>query len=421
MNALFKSFAAFPGMVWARLNYPSADVIGNAILTLLVFAESLICIFWIFTLSELGEGYALMAAIPYFYIVISYTSLLIFYRLKRFDYFIFTQLVMLLVMPFFMQWVIGGFEASSGVAIWAILSPVGALMILGTRQSTSWFALFIALAAVSWQLDALFAGNALPIPSHVKNTFFVMNILGTATILYVAMRYFQSQKERVLVALAAEQARSEKLLLNILPESIAERLKAESSNIADRYESVTILFADLVDFTRISSGMPPDELVNLLNQVFSRFDRLTEQYHLEKIKTIGDAYMVVAGAPEPRADHAQAMASLAMEMQSALQEVAESSRKSLNMRIGINSGPVIAGVIGSSKFSYDLWGDTVNVASRMEHHARPGTIQLTESTYQLVRDEFDCESLGCIDVKGKGEIQAYILLEKKSKGACLAV
>jgi adenylate cyclase len=413
MSALLRSFAAFPGLLWARLNYPSANVIGNAILSLLVFAESLICVFWIFTLSNLGEEYAFMAAIPYFYIVISYTSLLIFFRLRRFDYFIFTQLIMLLVMPFFMQWVIGGFDASSGVAIWAILSPVGALMILGTRQSTSWFALFIALAAVSWQLDDLFAANALPIPVHVKHTFFVMNILGTATILYVAMRYFQSQKERVMVALEAEQARSERLLLNILPVTIAERLKADQHNIADRHDEVTILFADLVDFTRISANMPADRLVALLNQVFSRFDQLTEMHGLEKIKTIGDAYMVVSGAPQTRQDHAQAMADLALEMMDVLREVSESAGVSLNMRIGMNSGPVIAGVIGSSKFSYDLWGDTVNVASRMEHLAAPGAILVTAETYQKLKRDFDLESVGKLDVKGKGAIAAYLLLRRK--------
>jgi adenylate cyclase len=412
MSLLHKTFGGFPRQVWGRFSDPSASLISRAILSLLVFAETLICVFWIFTLSSLGEGYAFIATVPYVYIVISYASLLIFYHLKRYDNFIFTQLVMLLVMPFFMQWVIGGFEASSGVAIWAILSPVGALMILGTRQSTPWFALFMALAAVSWQMNSLFANNALPIPSHIKDTFFVINLSGTATILYVVMRYFQSQKERVLKALAIEQARSDKLLLNILPETIASRLKAENISIADSHESVSIMFADLVNFTHISAGMPASELVNLLNQVFSRFDQLAEKYGLEKIKTIGDAYMVVGGVPNARVDHAQAIASMALEMQAALKEVATKNQKELKMRIGINSGPVIAGVIGSSKFSYDLWGDTVNVASRMEHHAMPDTIQVTESTYELLKDDFNFETLGPVNIKGKGEVNAFVLLSK---------
>lgn len=396
-------------MVWGRFNEPPDALLGKTILSLLVLAESLVCVFWIFTLSSLGDGYALMAAIPYFYIIISYTSLLIFYRLKRFEFFTFTQLVMLLVMPFFMQWVIGGFEASSGVAIWAVLSPVGALMILGTRQSTPWFLLFMALTAVSWQLNALFAGNALPIPAHVKALFFGINLSGIATILYVVMRYFQSQKERALQELAIEQGRSDKLLLNILPKSIADRLKASDVRIADSYDEVTIMFADLVDFTQLSAGMPPAQLVDILNQVFSRFDRLAEKYELEKIKTIGDAYMVVGGVPVAREDHAVAIADMALEMQCILRELANANGHDLKMRIGINTGPVVAGVIGSKKFSYDLWGDTVNVASRMEHHGLPDAIQLTESTYRLISDQFSFEDRGVITVKGRGEVKTFLL------------
>ena len=181
---------------WHNISHPTDSSLGKAILTLLVFAESLVCVFWIFTLSGLGEGYALMALVPYVYIIVSYASLLVFYRSKKFEYFTFTQLVMLLVMPFFMQWAIGGYAASSGIAIWAILSPIGALMILGTRQSTSWFVLFAGLAALSWELNDRFVGNSLPIPSHIKDTFFLMNIMGTSCILYAVMRYFQSQKER---------------------------------------------------------------------------------------------------------------------------------------------------------------------------------------------------------------------------------
>ena len=394
---------------WGRFSDPPSSLLGKAILAILVLAETIICVFWIFTLSGLGEGYAFIAAVPYVYIIISYSSLLIFYRLKRIDYFVFVQLIMLLVMPFFMQWVIGGFEASSGVAIWALLSPVGALMILGTRQSTPWFGLFMALAAVSWQLNSIFASNALPIPAHVKDTFFLMNITGTASILYGVMHYFQAQKERVLEALAIEQSRSEKLLLNIMPRSIADRLKANDLLIADSHEAVTIMFADLVDFTHISAGMPPSELVDLLNQVFSKFDELTEKYGLEKIKTIGDAYMVVGGAPVARDDHAIAVARMAIEMQSALAETTKRTGKNLMMRIGINSGPVIAGVIGNTKFSYDLWGDTVNMASRMEHYGLPNVIQVTEPCYMLLKDYFEFEPRGLISVKGKGEVATYIL------------
>ena len=408
-QALIRHANAFGGHFGKATTTP----LGETIITMLMVAETLVCIFWIYILSNLGEGYAFMAAIPYAYFVVSYTSLLIFYHLKRIDYFIFVQLVMLLVMPFFMQWVIGGYEASSGVAIWALLSPVGALMILGTRQSTPWFLLFIGLAGLSWHMNSLFASNALPIPAQIQDTFFLMNITGTASILYGVMHYFQSQKERVMRALEDEQARSEKLLLNIMPQTIADRLKADDLRIADSHDSVTIMFADLVEFTQISSGMAPNDLVNLLNKVFSSFDQLADKHHLEKIKTIGDAYMVVGGVPNARSDHAAAVVNMALEMNDVLAKVSAETGKSLQMRIGINSGPVIAGVIGSSKFSYDLWGDTVNLASRMEQYGLPGMIQTTEATYNLLKNTYVFESRGIIEVKGKGLVKAYFVLSRR--------
>jgi len=394
---------------WHSISHPTDSTLGKAILTLLVFAESLVCIFWIFTLSGLGEGYAMMAVVPYVYIIVSYASLLIFYRSKKFEYFTFTQLVMLLVMPFFMQWAIGGYEASSGIAIWAILSPIGALMILGTRQSTPWLVLFAVLALISWKLNYLFAGNSLPIPKHIKDTFFLMNIMGTACILYGVMRYFQSQKERTLQELALEQGRSEKLLLNILPKSIANRLKDNDMRIADSHESVTVLFADIVGFTKLTASMPPAELVELLSQLFSRFDQLAEQHGLEKIKTIGDGYMVVGGAPTSLEGHASVIARLALEMQQELAAFNTQAGKSLQMRIGISSGAVVAGVIGTSKFAYDIWGDPVNMASRMEQTAPLDGIQVSEATYKLIELDHKLEARGLIQIKGKGEVNTYLL------------
>lgn len=403
------SFGITTREFWHNISHPTDSTLGKAILTILVFAESLVCIFWIYTLSGLGEGYAIMAAVPYIYIVFSYASLLIFYRSKKFEYFTFTQLVMLLVMPFFMQWAIGGYEASSGIAIWAILSPIGALMILGTRQSTPWFILFGLLAGVSWRLNYMFIGNSLPIPAHIKDTFFLMNIMGVACILYAVMRYFQSQKERTLLELSLEQARSEKLLLNILPKSIANRLKDNDMRIADSHEEVTILFADIVGFTKMTASMPPAELVDLLSRLFSRFDGLADQLGLEKIKTIGDGYMVVGGAPVSRDDHATVIAQLALGMQRELVAFNEQTGNSLQMRIGISSGPVVAGVIGTSKFAYDIWGDSVNMASRMEKTSLPGTIQVSEVTYQLLKNHYTLEPRGLIEIKGKGQVNTYLL------------
>jgi adenylate cyclase len=406
-------FAVTTRAFWTSLSRPTDSFLSKAILSILVFAESLVSIFWIYTLSGLGEGYALMALFPYVYIIVSYVSLLIFYRYKKFEYFTFTQLIMLLVMPFFMQWVIGGYEASSGIAIWAILSPIGALMILGTRQSTSWFILFAALAAVSWFLNDQFAGNSLPIPAHIKDAFFLMNIMGTTCILYAVMRYFQSQKERTLQELAIEQIRSEKLLLNVLPQSIANRLKDNDMRIADSHESVTVLFADIAGFTKLTASISPTELVEMLSQLFSRFDQLAEKHGLEKIKTIGDGYMVIGGAPTDLDQHAIIVTKLAIEMFDALADFNQSAGYALQMRIGISTGPVVAGVIGTSKFAYDIWGDPVNMASRMEQTALTNSIQLSAATHALVKNHFSLEMRKQVQVKGKGKVNTYMLRPKQ--------
>jgi len=225
-----------------------------------------------------------------------------------------------------------------------------------------------------------------------------------------------SQLREANQQLVVEQEKSDKLLLNILPESIAHQLKEGESSIADGFAEATILFADLVNFTQLSQKLPPSELVALLNEIFSRFDRLTEKHGLEKIKTIGDAYMVVGGLPNPRPDHAEAIADMALDMQTELLMFCLEKGHQCEIRIGINTGPVIAGVIGTKKFIYDLWGDTVNVASRMESHGIEGEIQVTASTYKRLKHSFMLKRRGTIDVKGKGEMETYFLIgRKKSK------
>ncbi len=213
--------------------------------------------------------------------------------------------------------------------------------------------------------------------------------------------------------LKAERERAERLLLNILPESIAKRLKNEQETIADSFEEVTVLFADLVNFTNLSSQISPTELVGLLNEIFSRFDRLVERYSLEKIKTIGDSYMVVGGLPLPRSDHAEAIAEFALDMQEEIKKFNAEKDQAFSLRIGINTGPVVAGVIGLKKFIYDLWGDAVNTASRMESHGIPGYIQVSSTTYDRLKDKYLLEERGIIHVKGKGEMTTYLLKSRK--------
>jgi len=214
---------------------------------------------------------------------------------------------------------------------------------------------------------------------------------------------------RAETRLAEEKRKSEKLLFNILPEEVAHRLKSNVATIADGFEDATVIFADIVGFTGISERIPPSDLVELLNEVFSMFDDLVDKYGLEKIKTIGDAYMVAAGLPVYSEYHAEAAADFALDMMRTLCGFTDREGKKLRVRVGIHSGPIVAGVIGKKKFAYDLWGDSVNTAARMESHGLPGEIQVTQATYELLKDKFDFEERGIIHIKGKGNMQTYLL------------
>jgi adenylate cyclase len=213
--------------------------------------------------------------------------------------------------------------------------------------------------------------------------------------------------------LEIEQMKTEKLMLNILPRPIAERLKRGEKNISGSYPDVTILFSDLVGFTKMSSKTTATELVKLLNDLFTRFDVRAEALGLEKIKTIGDAYMAVGGLPIPRPDHAALCAEMALGMFEDLKNFNQENNAELNMRIGMNSGPVVAGVIGFTKFSYDLWGNTVNTASRMESTSQHGRVQVSPSTYEALKDNYDFEDAGLMECKGLGEIRTHLLVGKK--------
>jgi adenylate cyclase len=228
------------------------------------------------------------------------------------------------------------------------------------------------------------------------------------------LRVIELQQEKQLLEM--EKEKSERLLLNILPGAIAERLKQGERTIAERYIGVSVLFADLVDFSTLANRTDPEALVSMLNDLFSRFDRLADRYGVEKIKTIGDCYLVVSGLPEPRLDHAQALAEMALEMLKALGDLNRERGTTLSLRIGLNSGPVVAGVIGHKKFTYDLWGATVNLASRMQSSGLPNRVNVSSDTRMLLRDKFQLTQRGTINCKGVGDVQAY-LLDSKNVGA----
>jgi class 3 adenylate cyclase len=370
-------------------------------LTLAAVTVTVLAVFWVGT--YLALGLPVSAAIPFAYQVASVVTLVAFARTKDYRFFRFSQIVLIFLLPFLLQWSLGGYVASSAVSLWALVGVFGALFFYTARQAVPWFAVFVVLTIISGLMDPSLAASAAAIPMGVQVTFFVLNILGVSVTAYLLLQYAVRERDAAL-------ARSDGLLLNVLPRSIAERLKRDPGVIAERYDEVTVLFADVADFTPFAERTSPERLVGVLNEVFSAFDNLTERHALEKIKTIGDAYMVAGGLPELRADHAEAVAALAVDMQSELARVCSALDLGLAIRIGIDSGPVVAGVIGRRKFIYDLWGDTVNTASRMESHGIAGRIQVTEATYRRLRDRYRFEDRGEMEVKGKGRIKTYLLV-----------
>ncbi len=358
------------------------------------------------TIYFLILGPTITVPITYGFTVVVGLALLVFLVTKRFGLLLYPFFLMILWNPIAMQWSLGGFAASGVVMTWSLLAPFCALMFQSTRQAVWWFLAYLGLLAISLAFDDQFRQWATPMSHPISILFFGMNIVGPALAIFLSMMY-------VVNAFQREHARSEALLLNILPAPIAQRLKAGEAVIADEYSEVTVLFADIVGFTELAARTKPQELVNLLNRLFSAFDRLTRRHGLEKIKTIGDAYMVVGGLPVSKSDHATAIAEIALEMHRETARLGQELGEPLGLRIGIDSGPVVAGVIGEQKFAYDLWGDAVNTASRMESHGVENCIQVTESAYERLKDKYVCEERGTIIVKGKGNMKTYFLVEKR--------
>ncbi len=292
---------------------------------------------------------------------------------------------------------LGGYANSGAQLTWGILFTVYAALVLERRWTAALGLFFIAVAIVFGFLeDNLAAGRPAPDPAlsaALYTIVLVCVIVLTAPVFVI-----------ILERLSFERGRSESLLLNVLPREVAAELKERGETTARRFDSISVLFADIVGFTPMSEQMDPEEMVDRLNEVFTVFDALAERHGCEKIRTIGDNYMVASGVPTPREDHAKALAQMALEM------IDYAEDGPLSFRIGINSGPVVAGVIGTKKFQFDVWGDTVNTASRMESHGEPGRIQITEATYTLINDEFICTPRGTIEVKGKGTLNTWWLM-----------
>jgi adenylate cyclase len=305
--------------------------------------------------------------------------------------------------------------SGSGIHLYYIAAAALSVLFFGVER-VKLSAAVVTLGAILFVMaQLLLPFNTTLVPPATLIANFIVSAGVTIAVLFAVVFYAVRAIARAEAAAEREFARSEALLVNILPPAIAARLKqSKESVIADSHAEASILFADMAGFTARAADTLPVKLVLFLNDLFTAFDQLVERYGLEKIKTTGDAYMVVSGVPAPRADHAEALARLALDMRAAVTAIAASSGRALSIRIGISSGPVVAGVVGTKKFFYDVWGDTVNVASRMESTGEPGKIQVSEATHALLADKFNLESRGEIEIKGKGKMRTWFLIEPKA-------
>lgn len=391
--------------------------------TLLIFACGLMgfaAMLWLVIYHAMGIRYS--ATVPLTYLVVSGATLAIYLWNLNFAFFRFAQTSLYLFVPFIMQWSIGSYVTSSGVMLWALLAPIGVMVFQGPKESVPWFFAYLVMTAVSGFFDYYLAYGSEKtsgLPMQTIAVFFVLNFAAMSTIVYLLVVYFVRQKDRLKEALdeqhallQVEQERSERLLLNVLPGHIAERLKRDPTVIADGLADCTVMFADLTDFTRLSEEVPPRDMVAMLNDVFSWFDALAEKYDLEKIKTIGDAYMVAGGLLDHDAKYTEAIVNMALDVRDRIGELKTQSGEPLGIHIGIGSGPVVAGVIGVKKFIYDLWGNAVNYAARLTSEATTGGILVDSTTYRRLRGLYQFEGPEPLIVKGQRQLTAYRLIAR---------
>jgi adenylate cyclase len=383
---------------------------GKALLVLISVLILPVALLWAALYLAFGSP---VGWVPLAYFAVLLAAIAVFSRTRDFGQLLLVGQVAILLAPTLSMVPLGGFLASGGVGLWGILAPLAALVFSDVRSAARWYVAYVVVFLGSGIAGELLGGVSPAVPRWFTSTMLALNVAVGGTIVFTLLAVFARQRRDAVAALRVEQAKAESLLLNILPRSIAERLKVETRTIADQFSSASILFADVVDFTPLSERLPATEVVALLDHLFSHFDVLAERYELEKIKTIGDCYMVAAGVPSSRPDHAQVLALMALDMQAAMRSD-EIGHLGLELRVGINSGPVVAGVIGRKRFLYDLWGDAVNTASRMESHGTSGKIQITRATKELLADEFVCEPRGTIPIKGKGEIEAWYLVDRRA-------
>lgn len=354
-------------------------------------------------LPVMAQGLPLSWAVALTMSPVSAINLAVLARTKRFDRYVVVLILGVTLFPAFVDLALGGMEGSSGGFVFSFVGPMFAILALGPRRATAWLILYLLVLLALILLDPVVSRAIAPQPYGLRLVFFASNFSAPLVIIFFLLRYSELRRREA-------QALADELLTNAIPISIAARLK-RGERIADAYPNTTVLFADLVGFTPWAGRTDPGQVLSFLDDLFSRFDGLAAKYGVEKIKTIGDSYMAVAGAPEPRSDHAEAAVALARGMLGVLAEVRHHAGPALDLRIGLASGSVVGGVIGQKRILFDLWGDTVNLASRMESSGVPGRIQVAPSTWALLHESsaYPFEEREPIEVKGVGLMTTYLL------------
>ena len=348
-------------------------------------------------------GAGLTAFLPLTFVALVGSALAISHITGNHRITIYAQIVGIIYVTTFIQWSIGDVFDSGFVMAWAFMGPLIALMFLPLRRAAVWQALFLINVLVTVSFNDTFAASGETVADGERLFFFAMNLGIASVVVFTFAAHF------VRNALS-EKHKADSLLRNILPDKIARTLKSRDGVIAEEFENASVLFADIVDYSSYSGTKKPNDVVSKLNEIFHRFDELADRHGLEKIKTIGDAYMVAGGLPEPQDGHELAVAAMALEMLEAAESVEASEGEHFSVRVGIHCGPVVAGVIGRRKFAYDLWGDTVNVASRLESNGVPGRAQVSEDFFVRAKTHFLFEKRGSVKLKGRGDMDAYFLL-----------
>ncbi len=375
------------------------------------------CLLWAFLLHFFGQPVSLTGAgLGELSLGVAFIANALAFRWhQRLDVLTHVSVAVLLFGMHALCWLTGGVLDGAPLLTWTLLVPLGAAQFISLRAGWAWSGIMTAAAVFTAFSLPPTVGKLAATPPTFLRIYVLANLVPASLFVTATVVGLMRGRKQAMTALQGEHERSEALLLNVLPGAIARRLKADPTSIAERFDDASILFADIVGFTALSARVTPEALVELLNSLFSEFDGLVEKHGLEKIKTIGDAYMAVGGLPDAQDDHAQRVARLALDMLEVVRARQVPGQPVLDVRIGINSGPVVAGVIGRKKFIYDLWGDAVNVASRMESHGVVGAIHVTQATRDKLAAAFTLEDRGITEIKGRGPMHTWLLRGKAAQ------